>query len=176
MKNVIVKYGVSGGLIVSVLFLGPVVFWPQSYMVVENMAKWEVVGYTVMVLSMLSVFFGTRAYRNELENSEFTFLKGLGIGLQITIFANIIFYFANVLLYEVLAPGFLIEFGEFYKAHLIESAPDETAKKLAAEEFDAQSGLLQNSYLYALVMAATTFFIGIIISLISAITLKRTKT
>ncbi len=175
MKNSILKYGVIGGAIVSLFFLGPIVYNAESYMTPENMKRGEVFGYGVMILSMLCVFFGVRAYRKHYEKPEFSFTRGLGVGVQITIVANVIFYLANVLLYEIIAPDFLQEFGKFYKDYLVENAGDAESKKLAAAEFEAQSGLLQNSYLYALVMAGTTFFIGIIISLISALTLKRTK-
>ncbi len=175
MKSVVVKYGVIGGVIVSLLFLGPMALRPDSYMNPENMGIGQVVGYSIMILSMLCVFFGVRAYRKHHIEFEFSFVQGLLVGLQITVVANVIFYLGNVLLYEVIAPDFLHDFGKFYKSHMISNAPDEATKKLVAAEFDAQAGILENSYLYALVMAASTFFIGIIISLISALSLKRTK-
>lgn len=97
------------------------------------------------------------------------------MGLQITVLANVIFYAANVLLYEVISPNFLAEFGTNYKQYMIDSVPDEASKLKVSREFESQASILKNSYLYALVMAGSTFFIGIIISLISALVLKHSK-
>lgn len=175
MKTAISKYGISGGLIVSILFLGPIVVFPEGYMDPEKMTMGAVIGYSVMILSMLCVFFGIKAYRNKHDDESFTFLKALSIGMQITVMANIIFYVANVLLYEVIAPDFLQEFGKFYKESLVNGDMDVETRSEILAEFEANAGVLENSYKYALVMAGTTFFIGIIISLISALVLKRNK-
>jgi hypothetical protein len=175
MKNSIIQYGLIGGIVVSVLFLGPIVIDANSYMDPEKMRSGEIIGYSIMVLSMLSVYFGIRAYRKNYNKAEFSFLKGLAVGLQITVLANVIFYAANVLLYEVISPNFLAEFGTNYKQYIIDSVPDEASKLKVAREFESQASVLENSYLYALVMASSTFFIGIIISLISALVLKRSK-
>lgn len=176
MKNQITKWGLIGGVVASVLFLGPIAVNAEKYMDPENMGSGEVIGYSVMILSMLCVFFGVRAYRNKNNVEHFTFLKALGVGLQITIVANVIFYLANVMLYEVIAPDFLTEFGAFYKEYMLENAPDEAAREQVLAQFEAESAFLENGFLYALIMAGTTFFIGVIISLISALSLKRTET
>lgn len=173
MKNAVGKWSVIGGLFASIFFLGPIVISADRYMDPEQMGSGEVIGYTVMILSMLCVFFGVRAYRTKNAEEHFPFMKALGIGLQITVLANLIFYLANVFLYEVISPDFLSEFGTHYKEYLVNTAETEEAKKAALEKFNAEAGLLENSFLYAAVMAGTTFFIGIIISLISAMALRR---
>ena len=76
MKNSIIQYGLIGGIIVSVLFLGPIVIDADSYMDPEKMKSGEIIGYSIMVLSMLSVYFGIRAYRKNYNKAEFSFLKG----------------------------------------------------------------------------------------------------
>ncbi len=173
MNKTLVKYGIIGGLLATILFLGPIVLSPEKYMDPEQMAHGEVIGYSVMVISMLSVFFGMRAYRKKLDGKSFSFLKALGVGLQITVITCLLFYLGNILLYEVISPNFLKQFGDHYKDYLLQSATSESEKSQVLKEFNQNAGVLENSYLYALIMSGTTLFIGIIISLISAMSLKR---
>lgn len=173
MKSPIVKFGVIGGTVVSVLFLGPFLIFSDMYTNPDSMAWGEVVGYSTMILSMLAVHFGIRQYRNEFFPASFSFVKGLGTGVLITLVATAVFYLGNVLLYEVLMPNLLTDFAEPYKEHLMQSATSEIEKEQIIEEFEKNSAILENSYLYALLMAVTVFFIGLVISLVSALILKR---
>lgn len=173
MKKTVLIYGIIGGLVVTLLFLGPVVINAEQYMDPENMASGEILGYSIMILSMLCVFFGVRHYRKKRDGQEFSFGKGMAAGVLITLVATAVFYIGNVVLYEVVAPDFLQEFSSYYKDYMLESAsgPEERDQILAAYESEAY--LMENSYLYALLMAGSVFFIGIIISLLSALILRR---
>jgi len=173
MNTTIVKYGAIGGVAVTLFFLGPIVFSADSYMDPDKMEQGEVYGYSIMVLSMLSVFFGVRAYRKKIEGQALSFLRALGVGLQITVVACLLFYIGNVVLYEVISPNFLTEFGNYYKEYMLEKAVTPEEKETVLTEFEQSAAFLKNSYLYALLMAGSTLFIGIIISLISAAVLQR---
>lgn len=172
MNKTILTYGAIGGILVTLLFLGLIVFSADSYMDPEKMKGGEVYGYSVMIVCMLSVFFGVRAYGKKLEGT-LSFLKALGVGLQITVVACLLFYLGNVLLYEVISPNFLTEFGDYYKEYMMDNATSEAEKAKVLQDFEQSAAFLENGFLYALLMAGTTLFIGIIISLISAITLKQ---
>lgn len=173
MNKKLINNGVLAGTIVTLLFLGPIVVTPDNYMDPNNFAMGEVIGYSIMVLSMLPVYFGTRSYRNKFVKGEFTFGKGFISALKITVFATVVFYIGNVLVYEVLAPDFLGEFGKHYKEYLLESATDEAMRDKMAEDFESQAALLGNSYAYAGIMASSILMIGVVISLISGLVLRR---
>lgn len=172
MNKTLITYGLAGGAIVSILFLGPIAFTPGAYMEPSNMARNEIIGYSIMILSMLSIYFGMRAYKNNYEGN-FGFGKALWTGMQINIIANLLFYLCNVLIYEVIAPGFLEEFAEYYKGFMSEMAANEQERAQMLQEYEESRYLWTNSYLYAMVMASTTFFMGIVISLISSMILKQ---
>ena len=171
MNKTILTYGAIGGVLVTLLFLGPIVLSADSYMDPEKMKGGEIYGYSIMIVCMLTVFFGVRAYGKKMEGA-FTFLKALGVGLQITVVACLLFYLGNILLYEVISPNFLTEFGDYYKEYMLTNAADENEKAKVLKEFEESAAFLENGFLYGLIMAGTTLFIGIIISLISAFTLK----
>lgn len=172
MNKTTFYYALAGGLFGTIFFLGPIVFSSGSYMDPDFYDTGEVIGYSVMILSMLPVYFGTRAYRNHNTPESFSFAKGLRTAILITLVACVIFYLGNVVVYELLAPDFLAEFGESYKENMIKMAETEAERQKFIEQYEMEAGMLSNSYLYALVMAGSVFFIGLIVSLISALVLR----
>ncbi len=175
MKNTAIRYGLIGGILVTLLFLGPVVIDSDSYMDPDKMATGEVIGYSVMILSMLTVFFGVRHYRRQQAGTDFPFGKALLSGLAITGVASLVFYVGNVLLYEVIKPNFLSEFGEYYRDYSLSQVSDDAERDKLRAELEASAAYIENSYMYAGLMALTTLFIGIIISLLSAAILRRSS-
>ncbi len=173
MNKAIRNYSILSGLLVSILFLGPFLFSDWSEWDCSSMKSSEVIGYTTMVLSLIPIFFGTRAYRNQLEEQSFSFLRGLRTSVIITLIASVIFYFFNVLLYEVIEPNFLSDFAVYYEGCLMENATSEAERELKMAELKEYGPMMSNSYLYAFVMASSVFFIGLIISLISSLILQR---
>lgn len=171
MKNAVVRFGVYSGLLATILFLGPLVVSPDSFLKPENMASGEVIGYSSMLLAMSLVFFGVRAHRKESEGA-YSFGDGFKAGLLITVVSTVVFYLGNVLVYEVIKPGFLEEFFVFYRDYMIEQGMSDA--QLA--EMDASYETMSNGWVYAVVMASTTFLMGLVIALISGLTLKRTAT
>ena len=149
MNRTTFYYALTGGLFATVFFLGPIVFSSDSYMDPDFYDIGEVIGYSVMILSMLPVYFGTRAYRRQLAPEPLTFGKGLVTALLITLISCIVFYLGNVLVYEVLAPDFLDEFTEAYKDNMLKMAETETEREAFRQQFKAEAGMLSNSYLYA---------------------------
>lgn len=175
MNKELRDYGISGGLLGAVFFAGPIAIFPDHYLDPGNFGNSEVVGFSVMFLSMIPVFLGIRAYRNKFfQDSSFSFVKGLISGLIITGIATLVFYIGNVLVYEVLAPNFLAEFSPVYYDYMVEQASTEVEKAEIIAEFESFEPYANNGFLYGIVMSASVLFFGVIISLISALALKRT--
>ncbi len=172
VKNVIVRFGLYSGLTASILFLGPFVINPDQAFDPANMVRSEIIGYAAMILSMTLVYFGVRAHRNKLAPQVYPFGDAFRAGILITLISVIVFYFGNVILYEVINPDFLEEFFVVYRQYKIDGGASDTE----IARMDASYTAMSNGWLYALVMASTTLMIGIVITLISAIVLKRTAT
>src|SRR5688572_31471658 len=84
MKKTVLTFGLIGGVMISVLMLANVSFAKQI-----GFDKAELVGYTVMVVSFLMVFFGIRSYRENVGNGYITFGRALVIGALITLITSI---------------------------------------------------------------------------------------
>lgn len=174
MNKELRNYGILGGLIGAIFFAGPIAIFTDHYLDPGNFGNSEVVGFSVMFLSMVPVFLGTRAYRNKyFQDSAFSFGKGLVSSLIITGIATLVFYIGNVVVYEVLAPDFLSEFSPIYYDYMVEQATTEAEKAKIMAEFESFKPYANNGFLYGIVMSASVLIFGLIISLISALTLKR---
>jgi hypothetical protein len=111
MKKTILTFGLISGALVSLMMAATVPFADRI-----GFDKSEFVGYTVIVASMLLVFFGIRLYRDNVGNGHITFSKAFTIGIAIT-FISCIFY---VVTWEVLYFHFLPGFMDRYSAYTVQ--------------------------------------------------------
>jgi hypothetical protein len=132
-----------------------------------------VIGYTSIVLSFLLVFFGIRSYRDNIGNGHITFLKAFTVGISITLISCICY----VVTWEIIYYNFLPDFWDKYGAHLVEklraSGASPAAVQAKLEEMTRYKELYKNPLLNAVLTFIEPFPIGFVITLISALALKR---
>lgn len=171
MKKTVLRYGLYGAICIIVIFSLTWMFFSVSS---DNYAQQEVVGYTTIILSMIFVFFGIRHYRDKFNNGNISFLQGLKLGVLIVIFPSLAFALMNLLYVVVLDP----DFTEKYYAHEVEklraSLP---ASELQAKltEMEMQKEMFSSPAISSIVMFLTVFIIGLIVTVISALILKRSQ-
>lgn len=151
MKNTVIKFGFYGFLLSITLFLSGLYFGKGM-----DFSTQEVIGYLTMVISLAFVFFGIKHFRDNENNGEITLLKGLLIGVLISLFTASGIAIADFIYTSIINPDFFIE----YVAMMREQGHTE-------EIPDWGSGFM------AFVMFTTVLIIGLIISLISALILQR---
>jgi hypothetical protein len=132
-----------------------------------------VVGYTIIVLSFLLVFFGVRSYREQ-TGGRLTFGRGFTVGILITLI-SCAFY---VLTWEVIYfGGFFPDFLDQYAAHTIDGLKASGASQLEIDATAKQMAEFGEMYKNPLINAAFTFMepfpVGLLVSLISAAVLRR---
>src|SRR6185295_17998816 len=74
------------------------------------------IGYTIMVLSFLLIFFGVRSYRENVGNGYISFGRALGVGVLIMLISCACY----VASWEVVSHKLIPDFGEKYLAQSIE--------------------------------------------------------
>lgn len=171
MSKTALKFGLIAGVI---LLLG--IMFPVFILGVEGVIELgEAFGYTVMVIAMISVFLGIKAYRDKAPGGEITFGKAFGIGTYISAIAGFIFGLFSYIFYSYIFPDFTEKWMKYYVDNIRASgqAPEEIARQIA--EFNAQADFWSNSFLQGLVMFFTVFLIGLVIALISSAILKKKK-
>ena len=171
MKSTIYRYGIYAML--TMLLLSAVHFF--LIMPNVNLANAEVVGYLTMLLSMIFVFVGIKHYRDKVNNGVLSFWQGLKIGVLIVLIPSVAFGLFDILYTEVINPDWLNN----YYNEMIEQTKRSTApEKLdaALKDLETSKNIFSNPLLQFLLMAATVFIIGFIVTIISSLTLRRSKT
>ena len=111
MKKIVLTFGLISGAIMSGLTTAVIVFAHQT-----DPGRGMVIGYTIMVLSFLLVFFGIRSYRENIGNGYISFGRALGVGSLIMLISCICYVASWEVVYHKVIP----DFGEKYLAQSIE--------------------------------------------------------
>ena len=172
MKRQSIKYGlISGGVMVILILIPFFIFRSMELKTVFKAS--EIIGYSVMILSLLFIFFGIRSYRDNELGGAISFGRAFMTGLFITFIASLIFAIFNVILYKYIAPNLINEMIDFHKQTLMESPMPKAEMDARLAEFDANRAFYNNVYLQGFIMFSTVFFMGAVITLISSLILKR---
>lgn len=166
MNNTIIRYGFFASTTICILFL-------LSWFLGKDLDfdTQEIIGYASMIVSLSFIFFGIKHFRDRQNNGTITFGKAVLIGVLISLCTAITFGLLDVVYIKVINPDFLNEYYDASITQMEESlSPEAFDRKLA--ELESQKQLFSNIWVNFLVMSMTVFFIGLIISLLSAMILK----
>ena len=108
LKRIVLTRGLASGAILAALMLTTL---PLCMNGTIDFSNSQVVGYTTMVLAFLLVFFGIRAYREELGGT-ITFGKAFRVGIMITLITCAFYVAAWQIMYRGFWPDFLDQFIE----------------------------------------------------------------
>ena len=168
MRKIVVTFGLISGAISSLIMIALVTFGHRI-----GFDRGAVIGNTSIVLSFLMVFFGIRTYRDNIGNGQITFLKACVVGVSITLI-SCIFY---VVTWEVIYYNFMPGFWDAYGAHLVQKLAASGANPAAIQAKLGQVRKYKELYKNPLFNAALTFIhpfpIGLVMTLISALVLRR---
>lgn len=168
MKKTILTFGLISGVLSSLMMLATV---PIENKIGFDRA--EYLGYTLIVLSFLLVFFGIRSYRDHTGNGQITFVKAFTVGISITLI-TCVFYVAT---WEILYFTILRDFIDKYGAHLMEKARASGASAAALEAQARQlkdyKQMYENPFYNSMITFLEPFPIGLVVTLISAAVLRK---
>jgi Protein of unknown function (DUF4199) len=168
MRKTIITFGLISGAISSLMMVATVPIARKM-----GIDQGVFLGYTSIVLSFLLVFFGIRSYRDNIGNGQITFLKAFAVGISITLVSCLCY----VVTWEILYYNFLTDFWDKYGGHLVEKLRASGASPEAVQAKLEQVARYKELYKNPLINAALTFIepfpIGLGITLISALVLRR---
>jgi Protein of unknown function (DUF4199) len=168
LKKTILIFGLISGALSSLMLAATVPFADRI-----GFDKGEYVGYTVIVLSFLLVFFGIRSYRDNIGDGQVTFTRAFAVGISITVISCICY----VITWEIIYFNFLPDFMDKYSAYAIAKAKASGASPAALQVQIQQLNKYRQMYDNPLFNAAMTFIeplpVGLLVTLISAAILRR---
>jgi hypothetical protein len=168
MKKTVLTFGLISGAF-SALMLSATV--PLADRI--GFDKGEYLGYTVIVLSFLLVFFGIRSYRDNVGNGQITFGKAFTVGILITLISCVCYVVTWEILYFQFLPGFM----DKYSAYMVQKLQASGASSATIAAQIQQLKKYKEMYDNPLINAAMTFIepfpVGLVITLISAGILRK---
>lgn len=169
MKRIVIIFGLISGVISSALMF---LTLPLMHNGAINFSNGYILGYTSIVLSLLLVFFGIRAYR-ENNGGTITFGRAFTVGILITLI-SCVFYVAS---WEFIYFNVMPDFADKYAAHAISDMRSKgaTDAAIAAKkvEMEKMKTMLDNPLLNAAMTFIEPFPVGLVVTLVSAAILRR---
>ena len=169
MKKIILICGLISGFILTAMM---VVSTTMCY-VNDNFESNMALGYASMVLAFALIFVGIKNYRDKYNDGIVSFGKAFKIGLYITLIASSMYVIVWLIDYYLFIPDFM----DKYTAHVLKEAknagasPTELVTK--TQELEQYREMYKNPVLVVLLTYLEVFPIGLIISLICALLLKK---
>ena len=164
------RWGTYSLIAMCALFLFNIFYGPKM-----DYQTMEVVGYVGIVVSLIFVYFGIRQYRDKVNGGYISFGRALSTGLLIVLVPAFLFGLFDVVYSTYINPSFYDD----YCTKTIERMK----LSLTATEFEIKSKQMKaqmemfraNPFLQFVVMALTVFLVGFIITVVSALILRRDK-
>ena len=170
MKRTILIFGlISGGLMAAFMFV--------MLLFIDKIGfdKGEILGYTSMVLAFLLVFFGIRSYRENVGGGRISFGRAFAVGILIVVISSVCY----VVAWEIIYFNFMRDFADKYSAHMVEkvrsSGAGEQAIQAKIQEMKNMKALLENPFFNAAFTFLEPLPVGLIMTLISALILRKRK-
>ena len=171
MKRMLLYYGGIGAAIM--IGVNLLVLLIMGIPDAEDFAVGEIIGYTTIVAALaIAIYLGVKEYRDKMSGGGISFGKAWLVGIVITELPAVAFAAYNLLYVKVIDPDFMQKYMD-YQTELARASM--TAEEFQAFEatMGAQSPLLTNIAFQSLVMYVTVLLIGIGLSLLLAIFLRR---
>jgi hypothetical protein len=167
MKSTVFRYGLYGALVVLVSGIIQFVIFPEC-----DYNTQEVIGYLTILLSMVFVFVGMRHYRNHINNGVLSFGQGLKVGTLIVLIPSVFFGLFDILYAKVINPSWATDYYNHYAEEIKKNTSPEKVQP-ALDKLQSQMDMFSNPVMQFIIMFATVFVIGFIVTIISSLALMR---
>ena len=169
MKKTVLVYGIIAGLVVG----GMMAFSTGYFCAKGDFEGGMIYGYAAMILSFSMIFVGVKSFRDKQNGGTIRFGKAFQIGFFITLIASTIYVISWLINYYFFIPDFMDKYAvvmiDKAKASGITSA--ELAEKTA--DMEQMKQWYKNPLFVILMTYVEILPVGVIVSLISALILKR---
>jgi hypothetical protein len=169
----IARYGLAGGLVVGIIDFSMFVSMGDEP---HHLQYGMLIGYGVMLLALSAVFLGIRHQRDHVQGGAIRFWPAFGMGLAISFIVGV-FYVAAWEASQAVAGG---DFASFYANAMLEQARAEGRSASEIATMSAKFAEFERNYANPMwripMIFAEIFPVGVLVSLASALWLRRSAT
>jgi hypothetical protein len=124
-----------------------------------------------MLVSAIAVIYGIKDFKQQ-NNGELSFINGAKVGTGISAIAGLMFGAYMMVYLRWLNPEFTQSYMTYMEQQIKQSGATNAVISQQLEELQAYSDFMSNDWLQSLVMFATVFLIGLLITLVSSLAMK----
>jgi amino acid transporter len=172
MKKNIIIYGLIAGIVVSVLMLSSVNYLSHCEGNVDYNTS-MLIGYAGMLIAFSLVFIGIRNYRDKYNGGVISFGKAFKIGMLIVLIASTIYVIAWLIDYFFFIPDFAEKLSANMLDELKASGASQTEIDKQTKEMANFVTMYKNPFYNAMMTYVEILPVGLIVTLISSLILKR---
>ncbi|MFC4144051.1 DUF4199 domain-containing protein [Pedobacter mendelii] len=169
MKKIVIVFGLIAGLIVSALMLFSIA---NCY----NSADFEssmFLGYASMLLAFSFIYVAVKNYRDKYNDGIVSFGKAFRIGLYISLIASTFYVIVWLIDYYVFVPDFMDKYTTHVLLEAKKAGASPSAMAFKVKEMDDYKEMYKNPFFVVLLTYTEILPIGLIVSLICALIIKR---
>jgi len=173
MKRTVLIYGLIAGAVVSA-FMSTTMLLTANDTLHCSSAMSMVIGYLGMLIAFTFIFVAIKTYRDKQSNGIISFGKAFSIGLLISLIASTMYVAAWAIVYTKVLPDFM----DKYSAAMIQQAKTSlsgAALQAKIDEINKAKEVYATPWGFTLYTYAEILPVGILVSLIAALVLKRRK-
>lgn len=173
MQKTIIKYGLISGAIAAACELGiTLVFKAYGFEKAgfENSAYF---GYSLIILSMAVIFFGIKAFRDDVNEGKITFGKGLLIGLGIALISCVCYSLMWLVVYYNFMPNFIEDYAHYCVEKLKASGASEADLLKNQAQLDEMKAIYKTPLGVFGITLMEPLPVGVVVSLVCAFILKK---
>jgi hypothetical protein len=172
MKKTILLHGLIAGIIVSILMLFTVNYISHCEGSIDYGTS-MLIGYASMLISFSLVFVGIRNYRNKYNGGIISFGKAFKIGIMMVLIASTMYVVAWLIAYFFFIPDFMEKFSAYELDKLKASGASQIEIDSQTKEMANFAKMYKNPLFNALMTYVEILPVGLIVTLISSVILKR---
>ncbi len=131
------------------------------------------VGYASMLIAFSLVFVGIRNYRDKYNGGVISFGKAFKIGIMIVLIASTIYVIAWLIDYSYFVPDYLEKYSALMINKLKASEAGQIEINKQTKEMAAMAKMYKNPFFNAMMTYVEILPVGLVVTLISSLILKR---
>lgn len=173
MKKIVLQYGlISGSIVSTTMALGMLSLSNNHQANFGNTSM--IIGYLSMLVAFSFVYVAVKKFRDNFNNQTISFGKAFAIGISIVLIASTMY----VITWAFIHHNYMPDFMDKYAAAMIEDAQKtSTAKEIEIlkAKMDEYKVMYKNPFYFALFTYGEIIPIGVLVSIVSGLLLKRKK-
>jgi hypothetical protein len=173
MKRNILVFGTISGVIVAAFMATSMAIMSSGASDLEGSSAAMIIGFASMAVAFSFVFVGIKNFRDKQNGGVLTFGKGFLLGLMISLVASTIYVLTWAVEYHFFLPDFMDKYSAMQIQQLQQSGMSGQALDESIKSIEAAKANYHNPIFFALYTYMEILPVGIIITLISSLILKR---